>query len=322
MSRTWREGFVEKVAQLDQGDGRLYAVCDTPIVNSIRVGGCADLLVKAKGSEAVVWVLAAAQEFGQPVHTLGRGANTIIGDGGVPGVLLKLDNELEAEVVQERGDELWLDLSAGAPSSRLVQMAKRHGLLGAEWAAGIPGTLGGLAAMNAGTRSGEMKDRVREVLLASPEGASWFPVSELAYAYRHSELKGRVVTRIRLAFKRGSPEEVEESLAAMKADMAYRRNSQPLNLPNSGSAFRNPPGDFSGRLIEACGLKGRRLGNAQISEKHANFVVNLGEATAADVTGLLSLARKQVQERFGVKLELENRLIGRFEPSLEDLGLD
>lgn len=311
----WRDELARRI----RGEARK----DVPLAprTSVRVGGAAELLIRPADTDDLVAVLAGARELGKPVHVLGGGANTIVGDGGVPGVVLRPVNEPGLERVDELDDEVRVELSAGAPSARLVQLAKTHRLLGAEWAAGIPGTVGGLTAMNAGTRAGEMKDCVSEVLLCGSDGARWVPVSELRYAYRFSALNGRVVSRVRLSFRRGSDEEVERSLAAMDADRAYRRNTQPLHLPNSGSVFRNPPGDHAGRLVEAAGLKGRILGAAQISEQHANFIVNRGGATAADVTGLLSLVRREVRERFGIPLALEVKLVGYFAPTLEALDL-
>lgn len=294
---------------------------DVPLAvrTSVRVGGAAALFVRPSDPDDLVTVLRTARELDQPVTVLGGGANTCVGDGGVPGVTLKLADG--AEVVSDRGERVCLDLPAGAPSARLVQLAKEHGLLGAEWAAGIPGTVGGMVAMNAGTRVGEMKDNVTEVLLCGPDGAGWVPASELRFAYRHSELGGRVVARARCTLRKGAPDEVPASLAAMEADRAYRKRTQPLGLPNSGSVFRNPPGDGAGRLIEACGLKGTGEGGAQISELHANFIVNRGGASARDVTTLMARAQQAVRERFAITLALEVRLVGFFAPSTDILGL-
>lgn len=297
---------------------------DVPLAprTSVRVGGAADLFVRPVDVDDLVSLLAVARELGVPVWSLGGGANTIVGDGGVRGITLKLPNDSARAPVEESADgRVVFELGAGAPSARLTQMAKAHGLLGAEWAAGIPGTVGGLTAMNAGTRAGEMKDCVTDVLLCSADGARWLPASELRFAYRHADLHGGIVWRVRVSLRRGSPDEVARSVDAMERDRAYRRNTQPLHLPNSGSVFRNPPGDHAGRLVEAAGLKGRVEGGAQISEQHANFIVNLGGASARDVTTLISLARTLVRERFSIELAPEVRLVGEFAPSLDSLGL-
>jgi UDP-N-acetylmuramate dehydrogenase len=284
------------------------------------VGGAAALFVRPADREDLSYILRLAREFGQPVTILGGGANTVIGDAGVPGITLKLRSD-EPENIRDLGDSIEAEVPAGAPSARLVQVAREHGLLGAEWAAGIPGTIGGLTAMNAGTRVGEMKDVVTEAFLCGPEGGAWVPASTLHFAYRHSELAGRVVARVRCRLKKGKPAEVAASLAAMEADRAYRKRTQPLNLPNSGSVFRNPPGDHAGRLVEAAGLKGMGEGGARISPQHANFIVNEGGATAKDVTTLMARMQRAVRERFQIPLALEVRLVGSFVPSADVLGL-
>jgi UDP-N-acetylmuramate dehydrogenase len=167
-----------------------------------------------------------------------------------------------------------------------------------------------MVAMNAGTRSGEMKDIVRRVELATADGCRWIDASELAFGYRTSRLPpGAVVTRIEVELRRGDP---AASSAVMRADVEQRRATQPLTQPTFGSTFRNPPGHHAGQLIEAVGLKGHRIGSAAWSDVHANFIVNLGEATARDVLALVNLARARVRERFGIVLEPEVRLVGEF----------
>jgi UDP-N-acetylmuramate dehydrogenase len=164
--------------------------------------------------------------------------------------------------------------------------------------------------MNAGTQIGEMKDVVTAVEVATPEGLRWIPAVELGFAYRTCRLPPRsVATRVEVRLRRG---DLAESTRLMRADRDYRRRTQPIDRPSWGSTFRNPPGDFAGRLIEAAGLKGHRQGGAAWSEVHANFVVNLGGATARDCLALVRLARRAVRERFGVVLEPEVRLLGDF----------
>lgn len=309
--------WIDEIARTVRGEVQR----DVPLAprTSVRVGGAAECFVRPAGVDDLVRALAFARDRSLPVHVLGGGANTLVGDLGVPGLTVKLREE--AERIRDLGDRLEIELSAGAPSARLVQLAKEHGLLGAEWAAGIPGTIGGLTAMNAGTRAGEMKDNVVEVCLAGPDGAEWVAASSLNFAYRHAELGGRVVAAVRASLRKGDAAQVEVSLAAMEKDRSYRKNSQPLQLPNSGSVFRNPTGDAAGRLIEACGLKGSRAGGAQISEMHANFIVNRGGASADDVVTLMARARDTVLERFQIPLALEVRLVGIFAPSKGLLSL-
>jgi UDP-N-acetylmuramate dehydrogenase len=210
---------------------------------------------------------------------------------------------------EEARGELLL-LGAGQPTSRLWLRGHALGLVGMEFIAGIPGTLGGALAMNAGTRLGEMKDVVRRVEVATADGAGFLDAAALGFAYRTCRLPpGAVATRVELALRRG---DVAASERAMQEDRDRRRRSQPLDRPNFGSTFRNPPGDFAGRLVEAVGLKGHRIGGALWSDVHANFVVNAGGATAHDVLALVNLARSRVKESFGTVLETEVRLVGEF----------
>jgi UDP-N-acetylmuramate dehydrogenase len=275
---------------------------------SIRVGGPADLLVRPADAADLVTLLAACEAAGVPLLVLGGGANLLVADAGIRGVVVRLPVDLGEESAD--GDRLVL--SAGAPVSRLVQRAQAAGLTGCEFAGGIPGTLGGAAAMNAGTRIGEMKDVVERVEVATASGLRWIPAAELGFAYRTCRLPpGSVVTRVAFRLRRG---DLAASRSVLEADREHRRRTQPLHLPTWGSTFRNPPGDHAGRLIEAAGLKGHRIGNAMWSDLHANFVVNLGGATARDCLALVRLARERVRERFGVELELELRLAGAFAP--------
>jgi UDP-N-acetylmuramate dehydrogenase len=283
---------------------------DAPMAprTSIRVGGPADLLVRPADPDDLSSLLRECASRGVPVMVLGGGANLLVADAGIRGVVVRLPVDLG----QESQDDERLVLSGGAPVTRLVQRDVTAGLTGCEFAAGIPGTLGGAVAMNAGTRIGEMKDVVERVEVATPEGLRWLPAEELGFAYRTCRLpEGAVVTRVGFRLKHG---DLAASRAVMDADRDHRRRTQPLNWPTWGSTFRNPPGDHAGRLVEAVGLKGHREGNAMWSDLHANFVVNLGGAAARDCLTLIRMARERVRERFGVDLELEVRLAGAFAP--------
>lgn len=295
---TWRPPVVAAV--------RGEAVLDAPLAQrtSIRVGGPADLLVRPADAQDLVSLLAACEARGVRVTALGGGSNLLVADRGVRGVLVRL-GPVEDRIEGER-----LLLGAALPTSRLAQLALEHGLLGCEFAAGIPGTLGGAVAMNAGTPAGEMKDVVESVEVATAEGLRLLEARALGFGYRTCRLPpGAVVTRVALRLRRG---DVAKSRAAMDLDRERRRQTQPLHQPTFGSTFRNPEGDHAGRLIEAAGLKGHRVGNAMWSTLHANFVVNLGGATARDCLSLVRLARARVLERFGVALALEVRLLGEF----------
>jgi UDP-N-acetylmuramate dehydrogenase len=279
---------------------------DAPLAprTAIRVGGPAELLARPADPDALSELLRLVRALGVPLAVLGGGANTLVADAGVRGVVLRLPQDLG----QESTSGETLILSAGAPIARLPARAHALGLVGMEFLAGVPGTLGGATAMNAGTRAGELSDVVTRVELATADGTGFVDARALGFAYRTCRLPpGAVVTRIEVRLRRG---DVAASAAAMLADREARRRTQPLDRPTFGSTFRNPPGDYAGRLIEAVGLKGHRVGNATWSDVHANFVVNLGGAAARDVLALVKLARSRVRERFGIMLETEVRFLG------------
>lgn len=284
---------------------------------SVRVGGPAKLWIKPRDAAALVETLAVLSRAGLGWHALGGGANTIVGDLGVEGALLRLAQSFADEEVEEGGDHVVLTLGAGSAIARFLSLAREQRGVGVAWAAGIPGTVGGLVAMNAGTPAGCMADHLLAVEVATPEGLRWLPAAGLNLSYRHCELpRGAVLTRARCRVRRGSEAQLLEEQRAAKADVEKRRSTQPLSQPNSGSVFVNPPGDFAGRLIEKAGLKGLRRGAAQISEKHANFIVNLGGAKAADVVELIAAARRTVLAANGIELQCEVKLVGSFDPPL------
>ena len=284
---------------------------------SVRVGGAARFWVRPRDPQALVEVLRvlAAESVGW--FSLGGGANTIVGDLGVDGAVLRLAQDFANEAVEEAGDHVVLTLGAGAPIARVLALSREQSGKGVAWAAGIPGTVGGMVAMNAGTPSGCMADHLLAVEVATPDGLRWLDATELHLSYRHCQLpRGAVLTRARCKILRGTPVEAVEQLRAAKADVERRRTTQPLTLPNSGSVFVNPPGNFAGRLIEQAGLKGLTRGGAQISERHANFIVNRGGARAAEVVELIALARQSVLAATGIALEPEVKLVGGFDPPL------
>ena len=278
---------------------------------SLRVGGPAELLVRPRTPEALVSVLSRARAERVPVHVLGGGANTLVGDLGIFGVTLKLPPDLFAEEVHPLASGGGLvTLGAGAAIVRLTNVMRARGWVGAEFLAGIPGTIGGAVAMNAGTKNGECERVLDAVELATPDGIGWVPRSALTIRYRFTELPaGAMVTRARFRLPDG---DVVASRAAMEADLSYRKRTQPLSQPNCGSVFQNPPGDHAGRLIDSVGRKGAQLGSAQISTLHANWIVNLGGARAADVVGLIERAQVRVREATGITLVPEVKRVGAF----------
>jgi UDP-N-acetylmuramate dehydrogenase len=293
-------------------DGLAEVFADYPLAPwcSVRVGGSAELFVRPKAPQVIVDVLRVTTDRGLPFTVLGGGANTLVGDGGVPGVTLKLPGDLCPEEVRADEGGAWVTLPAGASIARLIQRMRSGGWVGAEFLAGIPGTLGGAVTMNAGTKMGECMSVVDAVELATADGIGWLPRRALAVEYRHTALPAlSVVTRVRFRLPLG---DVARSEAAMEADLAYRKRTQPLSQPNFGSVFKNPPGEHAGRLIEQVGLKGHVVGGAQISALHANWIVNLGAATAMDVVALMGLAQTRVKEATGFSLEPEVKRVGRF----------
>lgn len=285
---------------------------DAPLApwTSVRVGGPAELWVRPASADALVGLLRMAAEEAVSISIIGGGANTLVGDGGVPGITLKLTADLFPEKSEVGHDEGRITLSAGSAIVRIVNQMKTHKLVGAEFLAGIPGTIGGAVSMNAGTKMGECMTAVEAVELATPAGIGWVDRAELTWRYRHTAIPpGSVITRARFLLRKG---DLGASQAQMEADLGYRKRTQPLSQPNFGSVFQNPPGDFAGRLIEKVELKGHRIGGAQISTLHANWIVNLGGATAKDVVALMELAQQRVRDDSGVELIPEVKRIGSF----------
>lgn len=286
---------------------------DAPLANrtSLRVGGRADAFLRPADADDLRVALAIAREHGLPLSFLGGGANTLLSDEGVEGLVIKLPAAPDEAAWDEAGATF--TLGAGAPIARVPQLMRRHDLVGGEFLAGIPGTLGGATFMNAGTHEGEFVRVVRAVELATAEETRWYEREDLAWSYRRCALPaGAVVTRVKIRLERADEAGLAASRAAMEADLGYRKRTQPLQLPASGSVFTNPPGDHAGRLIEAAGLKGARQGGAMISELHANWIVNTGGARAEEVRALIERARDEVRARFDVSLSPELKLLGRW----------
>lgn len=270
---------------------------------SLQVGGPADVLVVPSNVEDVVRVLQGARAEGIPFVVLG-GTNVLVRDKGIRGMVIQLKHL--TEIHEEANHVVYAE--AGVRLPRLMQFAVGRNLSGMEWAAGIPGTVGGGVVMNAGTRLGEMKDVLRAVDLVNFRGQRVrLDASNLSFAYRRTTLPKGIVVGAWIQLTLSTRENVE---ARTKEYLRYRRATQPLTMPNAGSVFKNPPGDSAGRLVEAAGLKGARVGDAEVSMKHANFIVNRGTATAAQVLALIRKVRQTVARKFGVRLQLEWKIIG------------
>ncbi len=274
-----------------------------------RIGGPADLWVDV----ATTAQLSALQAMNVPLTVVGNGSNLLVSDVGIRGLALRLVGELrEARFGEEDGLPV-VEAGGGLLNAVLLRRVEQQGLCGLASLAGVPGTVGGAIRLNAGTALGEIGARVLRVDVVLPGGRNTtLHVDDLHFRYRHAQLPaGAIVTRATLRLSR---EGVDEERAAVAHHLARRKATQPLELPSCGSVFKNPPGDHAGRLIEAAGLKGARIGDAQISEKHANFIVNLGHARASDTLKLIRLARDTVRERFGVTLEPEVHAVGDWAP--------
>lgn len=278
---------------------------------SLRVGGPADVLVRAESIADIATTLAAAGSVGMPVFVLGGGTNVLVSDRGVRGVVLTLGRAFDYAQWASDGEQVTVALGAASRVGRIVRRAVAAGLGGLETAEGIPGTVGGGLLMNAGAYGVEIGELVTAVGGVAGDGHEVrLGREDLAFGYRHARLPaGFVVTEVGLRLRRAPRLELRERMLAARAQ---REESQPKGHPSAGSMFKNPAGDFAARLIDAAGLKGTRLGQVQISAKHANFFVNLGGGRAAEVRALMDLAQRRVWERFHAWLEPEVRLVGRW----------
>lgn len=249
---------------------------------------------------------------GEPLLPLGLGSNLLVRDGGLRGTVLLLHAALNELRLEEDGT---IYAQAGVPGAKLARFAAKHNLRGAEFFAGIPGTVGGMLAMNAGCYGSETWNVVKKVQVFDfNEYFKTREPQEYEIGYRHLRRKAAVNAHELFvgAWFKLEPGDGEVSRTEIKSLLSKRISSQPLNLPNAGSVFRNPPGDHAARLIEASGLKGKKIGGAQVSEKHANFIVNLGKATAADIENLINEVQSVVQQKTGVTLHPEVRIVGEY----------
>ena len=275
---------------------------------TFRIGGPAEYLILPQTTEEIADVIKLCRQEEIPWYIVGNGSNLLVADEGVRGVVIQLlrnFNQIQVEGCQIR-------MQAGAQNAAVAKRALEASLTGFEFAAGIPGTIGGAVVMNAGAYGGEMKDILKEVTVLDPNGMiRTIPAEELELGYRTSIIarKGYVVLEAVIVLKTGDPKETK---AAMDERKEKRVTKQPLEYPSAGSTFKRPEGYFAGKLIMDAGLRGFSVGGAQISEKHCGFVINKGNATAKDVTELMDETKKIVMEKFGVALEPEVKRLGQF----------
>lgn len=275
---------------------------------TFRVGGPADYFITPSEVEEVRKIVLLCERMKVPYYLIGNGSNLLVADDGVRGVVVQIFKEMEMIRVEENR----VVAQAGASLAKIAQRALEEELSGFEFAAGIPGTLGGAIRMNAGAYGGEMKDVVESVTLLTKDGQILkLEKEQMEFTYRSSiiEKSGYIVLEAVILLQKGKKEDIK----ALMEDLRERRVSkQPLEFPSAGSTFKRPEGYFAGQLIQDAGLKGFQVGGAKVSEKHSGFVINAGEATADDIMKLIEQVQKKVLAQFGVMLEPEVRRMGEF----------
>ena len=298
---------------MDQTE-RLRALCPGAVIRTgvpldkyttLRVGGPADFFCEPESADELSRLLSAAEEMEMPVLLMGNGSNLLIRDGGFRGLVLHMGKGLSRIERTDGG----LRAGAGALLSTLARAAQEHHLTGLEFAQGIPGSVGGGLYMNAGAYGGELGKVVSSVRVLDNGKERTLNADEMGFAYRHTRAmeENWVILEADFRLEEGNPGEIA---AAMQDFASRRREKQPLEYPSAGSFFKRPPGHFAGALIEQSGLKGYAVGGAQVSEKHAGFLINRGGATAADFLRLTEYVQDTVEKRFGVRLEPEVRIVG------------
>jgi UDP-N-acetylmuramate dehydrogenase len=273
---------------------------------TLRIGGPADALVQPASLGELTAVVRACTARGLPITAIGAGSNLLVRDGGVRGVVIA-SRRLRGLA---RASETEIHVESGVSTGKLLSAATDWELGGVEFLGGVPGSVGGGMRMNAGTYLGEFKDVTTEVTTVRMRDAEVVvrPAAACGFAYRHSEIPvDEIVVAARLALRPRPRAEIEADVASLRQ---RRKEREPKKVSNSGSTFKNPPGDYAGRLIEACGLKGTRVGDAECSPVHANWLVNAGAATARDLLSLIELVRTKVQQVHGITLEMEVKVIG------------
>ena len=274
---------------------------------SFKVGGPADAWFEPRDADALCQAVRILGGAGIPYIVLGGGTNVLPGDTGFRGAVIRLRVGFDSIVIEEPGGCV-IRAGAGAQLKALLDFARSEMLAGMAYAAGIPGTVGGAIACNAGTGIGDTKGVLKEIEIMGPDGETrWVAKDAIRFAYRSAAIpSGAVVLSARFGLKKG-----DDTKEAQKV-LEKRDATQPRGFPCAGSVFKNPPGDSAGRLIDAAGLKGMRVGGAEISKVHANFIVNTGGATASEIARLMSMVKGEVKRLFKVNLEPEIWLIGGF----------
>ena len=310
-------GTAEEVMTLDMAEKLKGLGCEILFgemlapYTTFQVGGPADALALPVTEDELVQLIERCRAEALPVTVLGGGANTLVRDGGVRGVVVAFPKAFRGiEVVEESAERVLLEARAGEKIPTLVRFAAERGWAGVECLAGVPGTVGGALAMNAGTAESYIEDAVESVRWIRLDGGApeRIPAKDLRFSYRRAELPAPgVVLSVRFSLTPADAGALQEQL---RRSAVQRRERQPWGVPCAGSIFKNPPGERAGVLIESAGLKGMRVGGAQVSEVHGNFMVNLGGAAAADVLALIDEVKRAILEQRGIELVLELNVIG------------
>ena len=275
---------------------------------SFRTGGNADVFIKIQNENELEYILKYAKENRIPITIIGNGTNLLVRDNGIRGIVIKF--QMQDVKIEENGDTITIITGAGMSLSKLSRIAKEHSAQGLEFAVGIPGTVGGAIKMNAGAYGSEIKEVVKETTYIDFDGnIKTINNNEHNFSYRNSifsKIDGIIIKTV-IELPKGNLEEIENK---MKKNISSRNEKQPLDKPNAGSTFKRGEGFITAKLIDECGLKGYKIGGAEVSTKHAGFVVNAGEATSKDILDLIEYIKKEVNKKFNVSIEPEIQIVG------------
>ena len=302
----------EEIIQALRGtvsENNLYINEDMSRHTTFKTGGPASLFLRPQNKEELLETVKILRSFKAEFFILGNGSNILVSDEGFDGAVISLENFSEIELTEDN----CLKVYAGAKNSAIAAFARDNSLTGFEFAAGIPGTIGGAMVMNAGAYGGEMKMVTKLVTVIDPEGRICELDNEaMAFGYRSSAIKGKgyVVLSVVLELQKGDRQAITKAMTSLALK---RKEKQPLEYPSAGSTFKRPEGFFAGKLIEDAGLRGYSVGDACVSDKHCGFVINKGHATSSQVYRVITDVQKRVYEMFGVKLEPEVIMLGKFE---------
>lgn len=293
----------------------LKSICDSCTIlrdvsmkehTTMKVGGKAAFMIIPESIDCIQKIITSLSSSDIPFMKIGNGSNLIFPDTGYNGVIVKIGSALSTINIQDN----IIVAMAGASLANVAHQAMEHSLTGMEFASGIPGSIGGAVCMNAGAYDGEMKQVVVETLCLNKDGSLiTLKDDEHNFSYRNSRIQdeGMTCLQVRIRLKKGIKEDIQAKINDLNS---RRREKQPLNYPSAGSIFKRPPGSFAGKLIDDCGLRGTKIGGAQISDKHCGFIVNTGKATAGDIISLIEHVQNTVYKSYGVKLELEVKIVG------------